>query len=107
MLAFIFRRTILMGVVLWCVITIAFFLVRSAPGGPFTRERNITPEILAQLMKEANLEGSLWEQYATYMGLHRNPSGQYAGLLQGQLGTSLKMRGRAVGDRAIARSAAA
>jgi oligopeptide transport system permease protein len=98
MLAFIFRRTILMVVVLWCVVTLAFFLVRSAPGGPFTRERSISPDILAQLMREANLNGSLWEQYATYMGLHRNPSGEFNGLLQGNLGISLKMRGRSVGD---------
>ena len=98
MFALIFRRTILMVVVLWCVVTIAFFLVRSAPGGPFTRERSISPDILAQLMREANLEGTLWEQYATYMGLHKNPSGEYNGLLQGNLGISLKMRGRSVGE---------
>src|SRR4051812_48686260 len=98
MLAFIFRRTILMVVVLWCVVTLAFFLVRSAPGGPFTRERSISPDILHQLELEANLNGSLWEQYATYMGFHRNPSGHFSGLLQGQLGISLKMRGRSVGE---------
>lgn len=96
MLALIFRRTLLMVVVLWCVVTITFFLVRLAPGGPFTRERKLTPEIEKQLKQEFYLDGTLWEQYTTYLGMRKNPSGEYSGLLQGNLQSSTKSRGRTV-----------
>jgi oligopeptide transport system permease protein len=32
------------------------------------------------------------------MGFHRNPAGRFSGLLQGEFGSSLKMRGRSVGE---------
>jgi oligopeptide transport system permease protein len=96
MLALIFRRTLLMVVVLWCVVTLTFFLVRLAPGGPFTKERALTPEIEQQLLKEFNLNGTLWEQYTTYLGVRKNPAGEYSGLLQGNLQLSTKSRGRSV-----------
>ena len=61
--AFILRRFVSMLVVLFCVITLTFLLVRIAPGGPFTKERKIKPEILKQLEATYNLDGTLWEQY--------------------------------------------
>src|SRR5690349_16034342 len=45
MVAFIVRRFLAMFAVLFCVITITFFLIRLAPGGPFTRERKLSPAI--------------------------------------------------------------
>jgi oligopeptide transport system permease protein len=96
MLAFIVRRFLSMVAVLFCVVTITFFLVRTAPGGPFTRERKVSPQIEEALMKRVNLSGTLWEQYATYLGIHRNPEGKFAGLLQGNLQISTKYRDRAV-----------
>lgn len=98
MLAFIFRRTMLMVAVLGCVVTLTFVLVRLSPGSPFARERKLAPEIEEQLKKEFNRDGTLWEQYATYLGLARNPENQFHGLLQGYLGSSVKMRGRQVGE---------
>src|SRR6266481_806994 len=96
MLAFIVRRFLSMLAVLFCVVTITFFLVRTAPGGPFTRERKVSPQIEEQLLKRVNLNGSLWEQYATYLGIHRTPAGKFDGLLQGNLQISTKYRDRTV-----------
>ena len=45
MLPFILRRFAAMLVVLFCVVTITFFLVKAMPGSPFTSERNIPDEI--------------------------------------------------------------
>lgn len=96
MLSFIVRRFCAMLIVLFCVVTLIFFLVRLSPGGPFTRERKLSPEIEAQMLKKVNLSGSLWEQYTTYLGLSRNPSGHFSGLLEGDLQVSLKYRDRPV-----------
>ncbi len=96
MVAFIVRRFLSMLAVLFCVVTITFFLIRTAPGGPFTRERKVSPQIEEQLLKRVNLNGSLLEQYATYLGVHRNPAGHFDGLLQGNLGISIKQRDRPV-----------
>ena len=87
-----------MFVVLFCVITITFVLVRMAPGGPFTKERSIKPEILKQLEANFNLDGSLWDQYTAYLGVRKNNQGKYSGLLQGNLQISTRMLNRSVRD---------
>ncbi|WP_131989294.1 ABC transporter permease [Chthoniobacter flavus] len=96
MFAFILRRFASMIVVLFCVITLTFVLVQLAPGGPFTRERSIPPTILKELQARYNLDGSLWEQYTTYLGVRKNSRGEYSGLLQGDFQPSLKYRDRTV-----------
>ena len=50
MLKLIVRRLPALVFVLFCVITLTFFLIRLAPGGPFDRERKIPPAIEAQLL---------------------------------------------------------
>jgi oligopeptide transport system permease protein len=95
-LVFILRRLASMLVVLFCVITLTFLLVRIAPGGPFTKERKIPPAIEKQIMARYNLDGSLWEQFSTYLGVRKNTQGNYSGLLQGDLQLSTKYRDRSV-----------
>jgi len=85
-----------MVLVLFCVITLTFLLVRIAPGGPFTKERRIPPAIEKQIMAHYNLDGTLWEQLTTYLGVHRNSQGEYSGILQGDLQLSTKYRDRSV-----------
>lgn len=96
MVAFIIRRFFSMLAVLFCVVTITFFLIRAAPGSPFVRERKVSPQIEEALKQRVNLGGSLWEQYTTYLGVHRRPDGTFGGLLQGNLGISTKQRDRPV-----------
>ena len=85
-----------MVVVLFCVIALTFLLVRIAPGGPFTKERRIPPAIEKQIMARYNLDGTLWEQFTTYLGVRKNTLGQYSGLLEGDLQLSTKYRDRTV-----------
>lgn len=85
-----------MLVVLFCVITITFLLVRIAPGGPFTKERKIPPAIEKQILARYNLDGTLWEQFTTYLGVRKNVEGKFSGLLQGDLQLSTKYRDRSV-----------
>lgn len=96
MFAYILRRSASMLVVLFCVITITFVLVRSMPGGPFTRERKLNPATQKQLESQFDLDGPLWQQYTSYLGVRKNNSGQYQGLLQGDLKLSTSIKARSV-----------
>ncbi len=88
MIAFIFRRLVSLVFVLFCVVTITFFLIRLAPGGPFDRERKIPPQIEKQLLAKYKLDGPLLQQYRDYV----------ADLLHGDLRMSLKYRSRTVNE---------
>ena len=63
------------------LITIAFFLIRVAPGGPFDSEKNLPPEIRANLDAKYHLDDPLLQQYFRYLGqiltLDFGPSFQY------------------------------
>jgi oligopeptide transport system permease protein len=74
--------------VLWIVATLTFLLLRFLPGGPFDKEKALPPEILRNLEKRYALDGTLFEQYADYLGR----------LARGDLGPSYKYPGRDVGD---------
>jgi oligopeptide transport system permease protein len=63
------------------LITIAFFLIRMAPGGPFDGEKILPPEIKANLDVKYHLDEPLIKQYFRYLGqiitLDFGPSFQY------------------------------
>ncbi len=63
------------------LITIAFFLIRLAPGGPFDSEKILPPEIKANLDVKYHLDEPLLKQYFRYLGqiitLDFGPSFQY------------------------------
>ncbi len=60
----------LMGLIptLLMLITIAFFLIRVAPGGPFDSEKPLPPEIRANLDAKYHLDEPLVQQYFRYLG---------------------------------------
>ena len=62
------------------LVTLSFFLMRLAPGGPFDRERSLPPEIEARLNAEYHLDEPLHRQYLRYVG----------GVLRGDLGPSFQ-----------------
>src|ERR1700736_4590730 len=68
MIRFIAKRTFGLLVILFCVVTITFFLVRLMPGGPFDRERKLPEQIEKQLLAKYKLDGPLFEQYVNYLG---------------------------------------
>jgi oligopeptide transport system permease protein len=88
MLRFIGKRILGLIVILFCVISITFFLVRLMPGGPFDRERKLPEHIEKQLLAKYKLDGPLPEQYINYLG----------DLLHGDLRLSTKYRNRSVNE---------
>ena len=50
------------------LITIAFFMIRIAPGGPFDGEKVLPPEIRANLDANYHLDEPLLQQYFRYLG---------------------------------------
>ncbi len=57
---------------LFVIITITFFLVRLAPGGPFDAEKRVSPEVMAQLKAHYHMDRPLLRQYWDYVsGLAR------------------------------------
>ena len=88
MLATLLRRLAALVVVLFCVVSATFLLVRLSPGGPFDSERKIPAAIERQLLAKYKLDGPLWQQYTGYLG----------DLLHGDLRLSTKYRNRSVNE---------
>jgi oligopeptide transport system permease protein len=74
MLRYVFRRLLTAIPTLFVIVTISFFLIRVAPGGPFNQERGLNPFIKANLNRQFGLDESLWMQYLNYLNnlLHGN-----------------------------------
>jgi oligopeptide transport system permease protein len=53
---------------LFIIVTITFFLMRAAPGGPFDQEQTLPPEIMANLQSAYGLDRPIWAQFARYLG---------------------------------------
>jgi oligopeptide transport system permease protein len=68
MLAFVLRRLASAVPTLFIVVTISFFLMRFAPGGPFNLERPLPPATMENLMRAYQLDQPLWRQYLAYIG---------------------------------------
>ena len=66
---------------IFAIITLSFFMMRVAPGGPFNQERGLDPVIRANLERAYHLDLPLWQQYFIYLG----------NLLRGDLGPSFTM----------------
>lgn len=83
MLSYAARRLLIAGPTLWVLVSLSFFLMHAAPGGPFDRERSLAPEIEAALRAEYHLDQPLAGQYLHYLGrlAHGDlgPSFQYEG----------------------------
>ena len=86
MLTFAAKRLLSSVPTLLVLITLAFFMMRAAPGGPFDRERSVPPEIEAAMKAAYHLDEPLPSQYLRYMG----------GLLRGDLGPSFQYSGFSV-----------
>ncbi len=67
MLRYFLRRLLIAIPTLLAVITISFFMIRVAPGGPFDENRRATPEVMANLNRAYHLDEPLWKQYGRYL----------------------------------------
>jgi oligopeptide transport system permease protein len=85
---FILRRLAQSVPTLLAVITVSFFLMRLAPGGPFDLERPLAPAAMENLRRVYGLDRPLIVQFGSYL----------ASLVQGDLGPSFSFRDRSVLD---------
>lgn len=67
MINFVLRRLASAVPTVFLVITISFFLMRFAPGGPFDLERPLPPETMENIMRTYQLDQPLWKQYIHYL----------------------------------------
>ena len=86
MFSFILKRFAQAIPVLLIVITGAFFLVRLAPGDPFSAEKALPPEVVKSLKQHYHMDQPLYVQYLKYL----------QGLLRGDFGPSFKYPGYSV-----------
>jgi len=81
-LNYILRRLLWAIPTLVLLITLAFFMMRIAPGGPFDSEKNLPPQIEANLNAKYHLDEPLIQQYFRYLGQ----------IMRGDLGPSFQYR---------------
>jgi oligopeptide transport system permease protein len=82
MLRYALRRILGVLPTLFIIITLSFFVIRLAPGGPFDEEQALPPEIKANLEAAYGLDKPLPEQYLRYL----------SGLVRGDFGPSFKFK---------------
>ena len=87
MLSFLLRRLMVAVPTLFLVVTVAFFMMRVAPGSPFEGNRKLTPQIEAAVNAKYGLDRPLPVQFAKYVGDARHAD----------LGPALKSRDKTVG----------
>jgi len=80
MTGYVIRRVLWTIPVLWAVATVTFFLMHAVPGGPFDRDKPLTPAVRANLERRYGFDDPLPQQYVTYL----------TNLVQGDLGISTR-----------------
>ena len=83
---YIIKRVAMAIITIFAVASVTFFVMNMVPGGPFMSEKAISPQAQAALNEKYGLDKPLSEQYVTYM----------KDLMRGDLGLSVKQRGRTV-----------
>jgi oligopeptide transport system permease protein len=86
MFRFIGRRLLVAIPTLMLVVTLAFFMMRAAPGSPFDTDRKLSPEIERNVLAKYGMNKPLGQQYVDYL----------AGVARGDLGPSLKYKDKTV-----------
>ncbi|CAM4455810.1 oligopeptide ABC transporter permease OppB [Vibrio astriarenae] len=88
MLKFIAKRIFEAIPTMLVLITVSFFLMRFAPGNPFSTERPLPPEVMANINAKYGLDKPVSEQYFTYLG----------NILRGDFGPSFKYKDFSVNE---------
>jgi len=88
MVKFIIRRFCELIPVLFIAISITFFMVRLAPGGPFTAEKSFSEEAIARLNEHYGLDKPIMVQYGNYL----------LNVVKGDLGPSFQYPSRTVNE---------
>lgn len=88
MIRFVIERFIAGVLTLFCIATLSFFIVRFAPGNPFSTEGKVTEETIENLKEHYDLDKPLMEQYISTMG----------GYVQGDFGPTYYRRNYTVSE---------
>lgn len=88
MTLFLLRRCVAGVLTLLVLLTLTFFMLRAAPGGPLDRERSLPPQIEAAMAAQFHLDAPLLHQYLRYLG----------NTLRGDLGPSFQYDGYRVSE---------
>ncbi|MGE0711077.1 MAG: ABC transporter permease [Planctomycetota bacterium] len=64
---YLVKRLAQVPLVLWVLVTLTFFMMRAAPGGPFSGEKRMDPDILKKLEEKYHLDRPVYEQYGRFM----------------------------------------
>lgn len=67
MLTLILRRILQAIPTLFVLITLSFFMMRLAPGSPFSSEKNYPPEVMANIEAKYHLDKPIHTQYLLYL----------------------------------------
>ncbi|MBL4828709.1 MAG: oligopeptide ABC transporter permease OppB [Aliivibrio sp.] len=92
MLKFILKRILEAIPTMLVLITVSFFLMRFAPGSPFSSERTLPPQVMANINAKYGLDKPVLQQYTTYL----------TNVIQGDLGPSFKYKDFTVNELVIA-----
>jgi len=92
MFKFIAKRILEAIPTLLVLITISFFLMRFAPGSPFSSERTLPPQVMENINAKYGLDKPVFEQYTTYL----------FNVLKGDLGPSFKYKDFTVNELVMA-----
>jgi oligopeptide transport system permease protein len=85
---YVVRRLLSIVPTLLLTVTIAFFMMRIAPGGPFNLERPLDAKVMENLERLYRLDDPVWRQYLNYLW----------GLAHGDFGPSFYWRDFTVGE---------
>jgi oligopeptide transport system permease protein len=88
MLGFILRRVAGFVPVLFVIVSMSFFIMRLAPGGPFDQDRALPEQVRANIEARYHLDEPLWTQYFRYLG----------DVTRGDLGPSFRYPDRSVNE---------
>ena len=88
MWSYTLRRLLATIPTLLAVITVCYFLLHAAPGGPFDSDKQVSEAVLANLQAKYHLDLPPWQQYLFYLN----------NLLHGDLGASFRYADWSVND---------
>jgi len=88
MLRFVASRVGVLLPTLFVIVTLSFFLMRVAPGGPFDADAQLEPEILENLRASYDLDRPVIAQFGLYLG----------NLARGDLGPSISFKDYTVSE---------
>ncbi|AWB66347.1 oligopeptide ABC transporter permease OppB [Saccharobesus litoralis] len=88
MFKFIIKRLLEAIPTLLILVTATFFMMRMAPGNPFTSERSLPPQIIEKIEAKYGFDKPIVEQYFSYLG----------NILQGDFGPSFKYKDYSVNE---------